>query len=498
MDEQGDSTRQTTWRPFLSEPATLLHVVNGSRDAAATLAPGYGEEGGSVGPLAINAPDAVDEAHWYVKPVASLPGHTPATSGGPGLPHAPLYVCSGFNRKHGTGDDRTTAPPGAYPLPVASAPGGGDPGSSDGESKASTGPCACSLGNPSAANVASTTDPGLGATKSPAGHWTDPVPAVNWSVGPISPGGVQVLRNTRPRGNVGVPQVIQGTEVSGFIAQVGNASALAQTLTWWGTSLAGQGLVADGYYIINGQVIPFGVRPKAPRKSNVTVPGTNHEPSSPEEQRERARIAAEDAERAKNPECFDRRGEGNDGSYHPATVRAQNRAVEHHKAAGRHGATAHLYDPPPPQPQPQTAGGAGGKRGGKGTSDKPIVGPPANPGNEKGAAFEEWLAETLGAKTDQSSRKVKGYGITFDGRIDKVPFTTVWYEAKNMDLSGLEECSQVWHNLKSKWGVYQTAAYENGGVWQVHTANPLPDFMLKWLKDRGVEVFVHSDYDGPR
>ena len=117
MDEQGDSTRQTTWRPFLSEPATLLHVVNGSRDPAVTLAPGYGAEGGSVGPLAINVPDAVDEAHWYVKPLASLPGHTPATSGGPGLPHAPLYVCSGFNRKHGTGDDRTTAPPDAYPLP---------------------------------------------------------------------------------------------------------------------------------------------------------------------------------------------------------------------------------------------------------------------------------------------------------------------------------------------------------------------------------------------
>lgn len=39
---------------------------------------------------------------------------------------------------------------------------------------------------------------------------------------------------------------------------------------------------------------------------------------------------------------------------------------------------------------------------------------------------------------------------------------------------------------------------QHGGVWQVHTANPLPDFMLKWLKDRGVEVFVHTDYDGPR
>ncbi len=47
----------------------------------------------------------------------AMPGHTPATSGGAGLPHAPLYVCSGFNRKHGTGDDRTTAPPDAYPLP---------------------------------------------------------------------------------------------------------------------------------------------------------------------------------------------------------------------------------------------------------------------------------------------------------------------------------------------------------------------------------------------
>ena len=181
MDEQWDSTRQTTWKPFSPEPVTLLHLVNGSRDAAATLAPGYGAEGGSVGPLAINVPDAVDEAHWYVKPVASLPGHTPATSGGAGLPHAPLYVCSGFNRKHGTGDDRTTAPPDAYPLPLASAPGGGDPGSSDGESKASTGPCACSLGNPSVANVASTTDEGTGATKSPAGHWTDPIPAVIYS-----------------------------------------------------------------------------------------------------------------------------------------------------------------------------------------------------------------------------------------------------------------------------------------------------------------------------
>jgi len=185
MDEQGDSTRQTTWRPFLTEPATLLHVVNGSRDSAATLAPGYGEEGGSVGPLAINVPDAVDEAHWYVKPVASLPGHTPATSGGAGLPHAPLYVCSGFNRKHGTGEDRTTAPPDAYPLPVASAPGGGDPGSSDGESKASTGPCACSLGNPSAANAASTTDPGLGVMLP---GYVDPIMA---SVLPVGPGGAR-------------------------------------------------------------------------------------------------------------------------------------------------------------------------------------------------------------------------------------------------------------------------------------------------------------------
>ncbi len=138
-----------------------------------------------MGPLAVNVPDAVDEAHWYVKPVASLPGHTPATSGGPGLPHAPLYVCSGFNRKHGTGDDRTTAPPDAYPLPVASAPGGGDPGSSDGESKASTGPCACSLGNPSVANAASTTDPGLGVMLP---GYVDPIMA---SVLPVGPGGAR-------------------------------------------------------------------------------------------------------------------------------------------------------------------------------------------------------------------------------------------------------------------------------------------------------------------